>query len=120
MVLPSAGDMASRTRRNQKVTWRSLESDAESDASGSVAPDATDASIWVSWMEVGGSRRDDTGLLSVPGTRVVSYAAWSDPVGMNDLLIRNGRGYRVEGVVELENQLGRRLELELDINADLS
>ena len=117
--MATAGEMASASRRDQQVTWRRLTSDTQSDSSGSVAPDATDISIWVSWMEIGGSRRDDTGLLSVPGTRVVSYAAWSDPVAMNDLLIRNGRGYRVEGVVELEGQVGRRLELEYDVNADL-
>ena len=111
--MPSAGEMTSASRRTEKVTWRRTSS-VPPDRYGQSDASYDDVAIWVSWMEIGGSERVGDGILSLPGTRVVSYAAWEDPVKTQDLIVRDGNVYDVVGVVELGGHVGYRLELEIN------
>lgn len=106
--------MVSASSRDEKVVWRKSVYTEAPDALGQSPPTDTEIDIWISWMELGGSQRDSSGLLGVPGTRVVAYASHTDDVRVQDAILRGGEVYEVLGVTELTGRQGYRLELELN------
>ena len=90
---------------------------AQPDALGQASITEQQVTIWLNWMEVGGSERDIEGVLSQPITRAVAFARWGDTIAHSDRItlidVDPQRAYEVVAVTELGNRRGQRIELEL-------